>query len=159
MRYPRLERGTPWLKVRCSADWANSAFGLCDRYVSATVIYNTDSWTKSQAKIWKFFRFFKDFLSCNVFRVPSICFITKKEGRIPFSVFRHVHIAGREYFSACRDWNEQMRALSCSTGRSPEYKRQCKQMYISRGCQKNDSRPAVCYQSYKKPAQPMAMPE
>ena len=23
--HPRLERGTPWLKVRCSADWANGS--------------------------------------------------------------------------------------------------------------------------------------
>ena len=25
--HPRLERGTPWLKVRCSADWANGSYG------------------------------------------------------------------------------------------------------------------------------------
>ena len=25
--HPRLERGTPWLKVRCSADWANGSSG------------------------------------------------------------------------------------------------------------------------------------
>ena len=24
--HPRLERGTPWLKVRCSADWANGPY-------------------------------------------------------------------------------------------------------------------------------------
>ncbi len=26
--HPRLERGTPWLKVRCSTDWANGSFWL-----------------------------------------------------------------------------------------------------------------------------------
>ena len=29
--YPRLERGTPWLKVKCSTDWANSP--CCYSYI------------------------------------------------------------------------------------------------------------------------------
>ena len=28
--HPRLERGTPWLKVRCSADWANGSSYVSD---------------------------------------------------------------------------------------------------------------------------------
>ena len=36
--HPRLERGTPWLKVRCSTDWAN---GSC--YLS---VYNYWFWIK-----------------------------------------------------------------------------------------------------------------
>ena len=60
MRYPRFERGTPWLKVRCSADWANSAQAIFMwRFVPATVIYNTACPDKSQAK---FSKKSKDFL-------------------------------------------------------------------------------------------------
>ena len=38
--YPRLERGTPWLKVRCSTDWANRPhfFDFFRRFFHSQVI-------------------------------------------------------------------------------------------------------------------------
>ena len=49
MIHPRLERGTPWLKVRCSTDWANGSninlagdAGLEPTHVAVKVLCLTD---------------------------------------------------------------------------------------------------------------------
>ena len=47
--YPRLERGTTWLKVKCSTTWANSPHN-CDNH-NAFIVYNIFS--QMSIHLWK----------------------------------------------------------------------------------------------------------
>ena len=55
--YPRLERGTTWLKVKCSTTWANSPHN-CDTH-NAFIYYNIFS--QMSIHLWKKIVFFVTF--------------------------------------------------------------------------------------------------